>query len=93
MQTTRSRDGTLLAYDVHGSGPARVYITGASCFRSFKPIHMISAKALLPVLFAIQEALTARGKFTARALPLPFGRTRFGRNAGRVGSSRRRAGS
>ena len=38
MKTTRSKDGTKLAYDVYGSGPALIYITGASCFRSFKPI-------------------------------------------------------
>ena len=38
MKTTKSKDGTTLAYDVYGSGPALVYITGASCFRSFMPI-------------------------------------------------------
>lgn len=38
MNTTRSKDGTTLAYDAYGSGPALIYITGASCFRSFKPI-------------------------------------------------------
>ncbi len=38
MKTTRSKDGTTLAYDVYGSGPALIYITGASCFRSFKPV-------------------------------------------------------
>lgn len=38
MKTTRSKDGTTLAYDVYGSGPALVSITGASCFRSFMPI-------------------------------------------------------
>ncbi|MBV9791595.1 MAG: alpha/beta hydrolase [Chloroflexi bacterium] len=38
MQTIRSKDGTTLAYDVYGSGPALIYITGASCFRSFLPV-------------------------------------------------------
>ena len=38
MKTTQSKDGTTLAYDVYGSGPALIYITGASCHRSFKPI-------------------------------------------------------
>jgi len=38
MLTTRSKDGTTLAYDVTGSGPALVYITGAICYRDFKPI-------------------------------------------------------
>lgn len=38
MKTTQSKDGTPLAYDVYGSGPALIYITGASCYRSFKPV-------------------------------------------------------
>lgn len=38
MKTTKSKDGTVLAYDVYGSGPALIYITGASCFRSFMPV-------------------------------------------------------
>lgn len=38
MKTIQSSDGTTLAYDVYGSGPALIYITGASCFRSFLPI-------------------------------------------------------
>lgn len=38
MKTPRSKDGTTIAYDVYGSGPALIYITGASCFRSFMPI-------------------------------------------------------
>ncbi|WP_127580481.1 alpha/beta fold hydrolase [Paenibacillus koleovorans] len=39
MKTTQSKDGTTLAYDIHGSGPALIYITGAGCFRKFKPIE------------------------------------------------------
>lgn len=38
MKTTQSQDGTTIAYDVYGSGPALIYITGASCFRSFMPV-------------------------------------------------------
>lgn len=38
MKTIQSQDGTTLAYDVYGSGPVLIYITGASCFRSFMPI-------------------------------------------------------
>jgi pimeloyl-ACP methyl ester carboxylesterase len=38
MKTTQSKDGTTLSYDVYGDGPALIYITGASCHRSFKPI-------------------------------------------------------
>jgi pimeloyl-ACP methyl ester carboxylesterase len=50
MKTTRSKDGTTLAYDVYGSGPALIYITGASCFRSFMPI--------------VQDARAFAGEFT-----------------------------
>ncbi len=39
MKTTQSKDGTTLAYDVYGSGPALIYITGASCFRNFGPVR------------------------------------------------------
>lgn len=38
MRTTTSQDGTKLAYDVAGDGPALIYITGATCFRKFRPI-------------------------------------------------------
>lgn len=38
MNSTQSKDGTTIAYDVYGSGPALIYITGASCYRTFKPI-------------------------------------------------------
>lgn len=34
MNKVKSIDGTLIAYDVSGSGPAMIYITGA--FRAFK---------------------------------------------------------
>lgn len=37
MKTAISKDGTAIAYDVYGSGPALIYITGASCFRFMKP--------------------------------------------------------
>ena len=45
MKTIQSKDGTSLAYDIYGSGPPLIYITGASCFRSFWPIVQ-DAKAL-----------------------------------------------
>ncbi len=38
MKSIRSKDGTTLAYDVYGNGPALIYITGAICFRNFKPV-------------------------------------------------------
>ena len=38
MEIATSRDGTRLAYDVYGSGPPLVYVTGASCHRWFWPV-------------------------------------------------------
>ncbi|WP_227981837.1 alpha/beta fold hydrolase [Nocardia spumae] len=38
MRTTLSKDGTNVAYDVRGDGPALIYITGATCFRTFRPV-------------------------------------------------------
>jgi pimeloyl-ACP methyl ester carboxylesterase len=38
MFTTQSKDGTTIAYDKLGDGPALINITGASCFRNFMPI-------------------------------------------------------
>lgn len=50
MEIAISKDGTRLAYDVYGSGPPLVYITGASCFRSFWPV--------------VKDAKTFAGAFT-----------------------------
>ncbi|NLR59230.1 alpha/beta hydrolase [Chitinophaga polysaccharea] len=38
MKTTLSKDGTKLAYNVTGKGPALILITGATCYREFKPV-------------------------------------------------------
>jgi pimeloyl-ACP methyl ester carboxylesterase len=38
METVVSKDGTRLAYDVVGEGPALVHVTGAVCHRTFFPI-------------------------------------------------------
>ncbi|GKU79412.1 alpha/beta fold hydrolase [Paenibacillus sp. L3-i20] len=38
MKTTKSKDGTTIAYDVYGNGPALIFVTGATCFRSFEPV-------------------------------------------------------
>lgn len=35
---TMSKDGTAIAYDVQGTGPALVYVTGATCSRKFSPV-------------------------------------------------------
>jgi pimeloyl-ACP methyl ester carboxylesterase len=39
MNIVHSKDGTPIAYDIHGSGPALIYITGAACFRKFMPVE------------------------------------------------------
>ncbi len=39
FQTTTSADGTNLAYEIHGDGPPLVYVTGAICHRTFRPIR------------------------------------------------------
>lgn len=38
MQVVRSKDGTAIAYEVRGTGPALVYVTGAICHRRLQPI-------------------------------------------------------
>lgn len=66
MQATQSKDGTTLAYDVYGTGPTLVYITGASCFRSFFPIVQ-DAKA-----FAKEFTVSTTGVAgTTAATPCP----------------------
>lgn len=40
MKTVKSKDGTKIAYDVFGSGPALIFITGAICSRNFMPVLM-----------------------------------------------------
>jgi pimeloyl-ACP methyl ester carboxylesterase len=40
--TVRSADGTRIAYEVHGSGPALVLVDGAMCFRDGGPMRGIA---------------------------------------------------
>lgn len=42
-QTTTSADGTTIAYDVTGSGPALVLVDGALCYRDFGPSKDLAA--------------------------------------------------
>jgi pimeloyl-ACP methyl ester carboxylesterase len=39
VATTTSRDGTTIAYEVTGQGPPLVYVTGAICHRTFRPVR------------------------------------------------------
>lgn len=47
MQMVPSTDGTSIAYDVQGSGPAVILVDGALCYRSFGPMPGL-AKLLEP---------------------------------------------
>jgi pimeloyl-ACP methyl ester carboxylesterase len=47
MKTVQSRDGTAIAYDRSGSGPALVLVDGALCHRGFGPMPSV-AKLLAP---------------------------------------------
>lgn len=38
MKYAQSKDGTKIAYDAYGDGPALLFITGATCFRNFAPV-------------------------------------------------------
>ncbi|MFD3163777.1 alpha/beta fold hydrolase [Herpetosiphon sp. NSE202] len=63
MQTISSQDGTRLAYDVYGSGPPLIYVTGATCFRSFPPI-VSDAKALAKAFTVYNYDRRGRGDST-----------------------------
>ena len=47
MNTVSSKDGTTIAYDKAGSGPAVVLVDGALCYRAFGPMGEL-AKLLAP---------------------------------------------
>lgn len=51
MPTTTSADGTAIAYETTGSGPAVILVDGASCHRESGPMRPIAA--------AVAESLTA----------------------------------
>jgi pimeloyl-ACP methyl ester carboxylesterase len=62
MTTTRfttSADGTRIAYEVHGSGPALVLVDGALCQRSMGPARPVAAQ--LASSFAV-HAYDRRGR-------------------------------
>src|ERR1051325_9411844 len=42
MTTVTSKDGTSIAYDKKGQGPAVILVAGAMCFRSFGPLPQLS---------------------------------------------------
>jgi pimeloyl-ACP methyl ester carboxylesterase len=42
MKTATSQDGTIIAYDQQGAGPAVILVDGAICYRSFGPMPQLS---------------------------------------------------
>jgi len=42
MSKVTSKDGTEIAYEKHGSGPAVILVDGAMCYRSFGPMAHLS---------------------------------------------------
>ena len=55
MEKVISKDGTPIAVDRYGSGPALILVDGAMCSRGFGPMpplqtHMVKQDVLLPEL-------------------------------------------
>lgn len=63
MVTTTSKDGTLIAYDKQGSGPALVLVDGALCYRNFGPMKRLS-ELLSPHFTVIHYDRRGRGEST-----------------------------
>ena len=61
MKTVRSKDGTTIAFDQSGSGPALVLVDGALCHRGFGPMPSI-AKLLAPHFTVIHYDRRGRGQ-------------------------------
>lgn len=60
MQTVNSRDGTTIAYDRYGSGPAVILVGGALSFRKFKTMERF-AEALSEQFTVINYDRRGRG--------------------------------
>ncbi len=56
-----SKDGTLIAYDIYGQGPAVVLIDGAFCSRAFGPLAELAQK-LVPDLTVVTYDRRGRGQ-------------------------------
>jgi pimeloyl-ACP methyl ester carboxylesterase len=61
MPTVTSRDGTSIAYDRSGAGPAVILVDGALCFRAFGPIASLAA-LLAPHLTVVTYDRRGRGE-------------------------------
>ncbi len=42
MSKVTSKDGTTIAYEKHGAGPAVILVDGALCYRGFGPMPHLS---------------------------------------------------
>lgn len=62
MPTVSSRDGTSIAYDKTGTGPALIVVTGATAFRAFDPTLQTLAGLLADQLTVINYDRRGRGE-------------------------------
>jgi len=44
METVRSKDGTVIAYDKVGQGPPLILVDGALCYRVSGPMRSLAAQ-------------------------------------------------
>jgi pimeloyl-ACP methyl ester carboxylesterase len=63
MSKVTSKDGTQIAYDKKGSGPALILVDGALCYRSFGPMTKLS-ELLVPHFSVITYDRRGRGEST-----------------------------
>ncbi len=63
MTTVTSKDGTRIAYETKGSGPAVVLVDGAMCYRAFGPMPHL-AELLAPQFTAYIYDRRGRGEST-----------------------------
>lgn len=62
MPTVTSRDGTTIAYDMTGTGPALIVVTGATAFRAFDPSLGVLAGLLAADYTVINYDRRGRGE-------------------------------
>ena len=63
MNKVTSKDGTQIAYEKHGTGPALILVDGALCYRSFGPMAEL-AKLLAPHFTVYTYDRRGRGEST-----------------------------
>ena len=61
METVTSKDGTRIAYDRTGQGPAVILVDGALCYRGFGPMAGLAAQ-LAPHFTVITYDRRGRGE-------------------------------